>query len=1115
MRKIIFLFLLASITSFSLQAQVNAVQFGKNRVQYKKFKWQFFQAEHFNIYFAQHGLELAKYTAQVAEEELKNIEQAVEYSQQGKVNIIVYNHFDDMRTSNIGTDEGLQAADGLTKLVSNKMIVHFDGNHANLKRQVREGIAGVLVRTMLFGSNFSEVATNQAFLDLPAWLVDGYIAYAAEPWSTQKDNALKSAMLSGEYNSFYAFAMNDPLLAGQSFWYYIAEKYGKQNVSYLMYLSRIHKSLNNAVEKICKKKLKAVLQEFINDQQTKYYEDIRKRKSAPKGKLTVTEATDVNTNFFRFQANPNPKSFTYAVVKYESGLYKVILNENYVNIKTLLRSGVRMKQNEANPNYPILAWDPKGTRLLVIYTEKSEIKMFMYDVFKRYKYAEQTLSQFDQIVDAQFMFNENTLLLSAVKNGHTDIFTYKIDKQQIDQITNDVYDDVDPAFVAFSNKTGIIFSSNRPTATAGNADTAIPGRNRYNIFLSDISTKQITQLTQMKYGNARYPSQYNGQHFTFISDENGIGNRYAGFFTTQRTGLDTLITVGDEVLRNPSPRELDSALRIWNKPQPDATDYISMSKDSTYTFPLSNYQSSLLESRVAGERGQLSEVVQQGNYKFLYKLKLDTVTLRKRNVATRPTAYMKKIMQEDKLTQGKATLHNSTSTTIDTAKNIFQSPFENDTTPSRIEPMANKIPQYSILQDIKLYKYKLKFSVDQVSAGISNNVLLNRFQPYAYGYGPVFLNNYNGINFTFSASISDLFEDYKIFGGARFGLNFVNNEYLFGFQNNRKRLDWGLLFYRGTNSYLNVYPLESPFAELSQKVITSLYQVNLSYPLDRIRSIRANMGYRNDRSVVKPINRFNNQPDVNGLSKADTNIHYAVGHLEYVHDNTLNTAQNIWNGLRFKIYGDYNVNVTNISKTSSTYNIGFDARYYHKIYRNFIWAIRAAGDMSFGDRKIIYYLGGADGWINPKFNNDNPPNAKEDYIFQTLALNMRGFNQNVANGSRAIVVNSEFRLPMLSTFFNTPSRSPILSNLQFIQFFDIGTAWEGGFENIKRPTVNVTTPPINIFVKTGGIGPFVAGYGFGLRTSLLGYFVKADMGWPMNSFFKRNYVLHFGLGVDF
>lgn len=150
MRKIIFLLLLANITSFSLQAQVNAVQFGKNRVQYKKFKWQFFQAEHFNIYFSQHGLELAKYTAQVAEEELKNIEQAVEYSQQGKVNIIVYNHFDDMRTSNIGTDEGLQAADGLTKLVSNKMIVHFDGNHANLKRQVREGIAGVLVRTMLF-----------------------------------------------------------------------------------------------------------------------------------------------------------------------------------------------------------------------------------------------------------------------------------------------------------------------------------------------------------------------------------------------------------------------------------------------------------------------------------------------------------------------------------------------------------------------------------------------------------------------------------------------------------------------------------------------------------------------------------------------------------------------------------------------------------------------------------------------------------------------------------------------------------------------------------------------------------------------------------------------------
>ena len=44
-------------------------------------------------------------------------------------------------------------------------------------------------------------------------------------------------------------------------------------------------------------------------------------------------------------------------------------------------------------------------------------------------------------------------------------------------------------------------------------------------------------MTDLKLGNARFPSQYNQSHFTFISDENGINNRYAGFFKTERAGL--------------------------------------------------------------------------------------------------------------------------------------------------------------------------------------------------------------------------------------------------------------------------------------------------------------------------------------------------------------------------------------------------------------------------------------------------------------------------------------------------------------------------------------------------------------------------------------------------
>ena len=47
-------------------AQVNSVEFGKNRVQFKKFKWKFYQSPNFNTYVSQGGTDLGKYVAQVA-----------------------------------------------------------------------------------------------------------------------------------------------------------------------------------------------------------------------------------------------------------------------------------------------------------------------------------------------------------------------------------------------------------------------------------------------------------------------------------------------------------------------------------------------------------------------------------------------------------------------------------------------------------------------------------------------------------------------------------------------------------------------------------------------------------------------------------------------------------------------------------------------------------------------------------------------------------------------------------------------------------------------------------------------------------------------------------------
>jgi hypothetical protein len=52
-------------------------------------------------------------------------------------------------------------------------------------------------------------------------------------------------------------------------------------------------------------------------------------------------------------------------------------------------------------------------------------------------------------------------------------------------------------------------------------------------------------------------------------------------------------------------------------------------------------------------------------------------------------------------------------------------------------------------------------------------------------------------------------------------------------------------------------------------------------------------------------------------------------------------------------------------------------------------------------------------------------------------------------------------------------------------------------------------------LKAGGIGPFVGGYGFGVRSTLLGYFLRLDAGWEMRGIFRGKPLMHFAMGVDF
>ena len=67
----------------------------------------------------------------------------------------------------------------------------------------------------------------------------------------------------------------------------------------------------------------------------------------------------------------------------------------------------------------------------------------------------------------------------------------------------------------------------------------------------------------------------------------------------------------------------------------------------------------------------------------------------------------------------------------------------------------------AIAQIAKIYDYRYRFSSEYMVSGFNNSVLVNRYQPYAGGAGPIYLSNADIVNGIIRLGTSDLIEDIK------------------------------------------------------------------------------------------------------------------------------------------------------------------------------------------------------------------------------------------------------------------------------------------------------------------------------------------------------------------
>ena len=1063
------------------------MEFGKNRVQYDEFDWTYYRFDLYDVYFYRGNDKLADQVARMAKRERAQIENYLDAPSDERIQILLFNNLSDLKQSNLNSSsEEAYNTVGITRSSGNRLFLYFDGSYADLMRQLRTGLAEMTLKHMITG-DFTQNIANSTMLNLPEWYVKGLTSFIGERWSAEVDNRVRDGFYSERYKKMNTLTGEDARLAGHSLWYFVTQKYGDKVLKNIIYMSILNRDVENGFTYILGVSLEDVIADWRKFYQNRY--ELKATDSYFEEKPIIKARK--NHRIVRMELSPNGRYLAYVRQKFSR--YKIFIKDLQEGKRTrVITGGYRIAQN-TDYSFPLLSWHPNSEMLAFITEDEGFVQLNFYNREKE-ELKQKTLFQFDKVTDFEYSQDGRRFVVAAHNKGQSDIYIYTILNTKTEQITNDNYDDINPTFIM--NDKRVAFSSNRVVDSMypGQLVKEFPQMQR-DIFSAPAKenkdTTKLWRMTQSPNVNEVELQRYEPGYLSFMSDRSGRFNQHLieidsaiayvdttvhynySFQEYQVTSYDMGILDQSHHPRSNKTYELvliDGRYKIFEKPYRspqqqlpvgDRSTATPVSQDSPKDKPSGKSDTNKIPSGKSQSKaeGENMPLYYPGVNEETFEVDID-------NYRFESDEDKEEEKEQEKEKSPKIDMLDAIASEAPMA-----SPKEKTTKEQQLEIPPKR-------------QYFLTFFKDQFDVGFDAIFSNNQYQKFTGFVSSDLLNA--GFNANFKVGALELMKDFRIIGGMQTNFQPLagtslapNAEFLIGFSDKRKRLDFNHTYYRRSQvQFLSNIRWE--------RLISNQVMTEAIWPFNPVSSIHGSLGLRVDRTIT--LSR-----ETQSLGTPDVNETYGIARLAYVYDNSRKLGINLYSGLRFKAFTEYYQNF-NISP-SGMHTAGFDARYYQVIHRNLIWANRVAYGASFGPEKLIYIMGGTDNAFSPDLETTTPIAEENNYIFQTLATNMRGFFQNVRNGNQFAVINSELRWPVFSYLFRKPIRSDFIKNFQVVGFYDVGTAWNGSSPWDPVNAINTRTisqgESLEIILDTQK-NPIIMGYGAGVRSRLLGYFVRLD-----------------------
>ena len=496
--------------------------FGRNKIQYEGFDWHVLHTDHFDIYYYPEMRTLAEHGAHFAEEAYEELEHRFDLSLTHRVPLIFYSSNLHFKQTNVTPGFIPDGVGGFFEFLKGRVVIPANGDLHRFRRVIRHELVHVYTYTKLARVMRDHRRPFQIFP--PLWFTEGL----AEHWSGEPDFQHEMVLRDAVVSNYLVPLENLDRIFGTFLMYkegeavcrFIAERYGEEKLLLLIENFWRDTDFRKVMEHVLREDYRAISDAWTDWVRAQYLPKMEDM-DVPTLMSEAVAARGVSgkPTFYRHADGRREIAFVGNRDGY-TNLYAVEVDADGAPLDEprVLVEGGRGARFEAFHFFESrIDVSPDGR--LAFVTQSGE-----QDVLHVYDLANDRMGdtfRFDDLIAVYSpSWNPTGRMLAFTgidRSGFSDLYTYDLASGVLRKLTNDPYDDRDPAWSPDGER--LAFSSDR---------TDLGRDDAYNLFTLELESGRIDYVTYGPHKDLSPSWSPDGDHLVFISARREADGKFSG-----------------------------------------------------------------------------------------------------------------------------------------------------------------------------------------------------------------------------------------------------------------------------------------------------------------------------------------------------------------------------------------------------------------------------------------------------------------------------------------------------------------------------------------------------------------------------------------------------------